>query len=233
MKTTPALILFLLLQSGISFGQKRIVKTPSDSLRYLALGDSYTAGYLVPKQQSLPYQLVRRLAANGFKTARPEVIAHNGWNTRQLLDTLSRKKPTGNFDIVTLFIGVNNQYRGYTLPDYESDMTQLVKDCVRYAGKNKAHVLIIGIPDWSITPFGADKNPQQMALEIADFNTINKKVSEKMGVKFIDMFSISRKMKEDPEAVASDKLHPTEKTYAIWADYIFQNMKSSLVINDK
>ncbi|MBE7178995.1 MAG: SGNH/GDSL hydrolase family protein [Mucilaginibacter polytrichastri] len=199
-----------------TFAQKRPAKEASDSLRILFLGDSYTEGYAVSKTESYPYQLVQQLNKSRIQAAQPVVIARSGWNTRELLQGIDEARPHASFDGVFLLIGVNNQYRGYALPDYEADMNQLLKTSVKLAGKNPKHVYVISIPDWGATPFAADKNPQQMSLEVGDFNAINKKVALKYGASFIDIFSLSQSVKEDKTLAAEDGLHPSGKMYTKW-----------------
>lgn len=211
------LLTCLLLSAGLyARAQKKAVKTAPDSLRYLAMGDSYTVGYAVDPAENFPNQLIGCLRASGGKWAAPALIAHNGWNTHDLLEGIRAGNVRGPFDLVTLMIGVNNQYRGYALPDYEADMLALVKKAIAFAGKKKEHVLVIAIPDWSLTPFASGKNPQQMSREVADFNSINARVSGKLGVTYLDFAAVYRQVSTDPTMTAADGLHPSAKMYALW-----------------
>ncbi|MBE7177218.1 MAG: SGNH/GDSL hydrolase family protein [Mucilaginibacter polytrichastri] len=221
MSRLAALTVFFVISVALhGHAQKSRVKTAPDSLRYLALGDSYTVGYLVNPGENFPNQLVRKLRSGNIAMASPELIAHNGWNSRELLDGIAAKHPRGPYDLVTLLIGVNNQYRGYALPDYEADVKALLRKATALAGKNTTHVVMLSIPDWSLTPFAADKSPKQMALEVGDFNAINKKLAAEAGVTWIDLADVYAAVSRDPEMTETDGLHPSAKMYALWVEKI-------------
>ena len=86
-------------------------------LRYLALGDSYTIGEGVAPEERWPHHLVRLLAMRGIRVAPPEIVATTGWTTDELQAGIDAATLTPPYDLVSLLIGVNNQYRGRGLPE--------------------------------------------------------------------------------------------------------------------
>lgn len=189
--------------------------------KYLALGDSYTIGESVPAEDNFPSQLVKRMNDAGLNFNPPNIIATTGWTTDELIKAIEERKPGHDYDLVTLLIGVNNQYRGYNILRYKYDFEKLLSDAVKYARGNKNHVVVISIPDYGVTPFAAEKNPQKIAAELDEYNGIAKEISDKQGVLFIDITPGSRKAAADSALVATDGLHPSSKMYSRWVDKIY------------
>lgn len=194
--------------------------------KYLALGDSYTIGESVADDERFPAQLVKRLSAEGFDMGDPLIIAKTGWTTDELSAAIKEKNVKDTFNIVTLLIGVNNQYRGRSAEEYRGELKQLIETALRYAGGKKENVIIISIPDWGVTPFAEGRDRKKIAEEIDLFNKVKKEESDIYGIRFYDITEISRD--PDPALVAADGLHPSAKMYKKWVDKIYNDIKESL-----
>ena len=190
-------------------------------LKYLALGDSYTIGESVSKDQSFPYQLAAKLNQVGINMSSPEIIAATGWTTDDLIKAI-KKNPRKKYDLVTLLIGVNNQYKGYSSDIYREEFKELLNTATIYAGGNKTHVFVISIPDWSVTPFAkkSDRDLQQVSDQIDLFNAINKEETLRKGIQYVDITSGLRKTDSDPSLIAEDGLHPSGKVYGEWVELL-------------
>lgn len=188
-------------------------------LTYLALGDSYTIGEAVEQKLSFPYQLVRELAAQNVFLTTPKIIAKTGWTTEELQSAIKVENVTQKFDIVTLLIGVNNQYRGNSQITYRKEFAALLQTAISYANGNKKHVFVVSIPDWGTTPFGrsSGKDIEKISAEIDAFNAIAKEETLAMNVSYTDITPGSRNAGTDLSLVATDGLHPSGKMYAEWA----------------
>ena len=188
-------------------------------LTYLALGDSYTIGESVTQEESFPYQYTTQLKLQGQNVANPKIIAKTGWTTNELNAAIKAENITQTFDIVTLLIGVNNQYRGYSKVTYRKEFKELLQDAIGYAGGNKKRVFVISIPDWGVTPFGigVGGNSSKISDEIDAFNAINKAETLAMEVSYTDITPDSRKAATDVSLIAKDGLHPSGKMYLQWA----------------
>jgi len=187
---------------------------------YLALGDSYTIGEGVDEKNRYPNQTVELLKAKGLDFEKPTIIAKTGWTTDELAKGIENAEIEGKtYDLVTLLIGVNNQYRGRPLENYESEFTKLLQDAITYAKGNSNRVVVISIPDWGVTPFAVNRGSDQakVAKEIDEFNAIKKSISEQLGVHYIDITEEYREIGALSEMVVSDKLHPSALIYEKWA----------------
>ena len=196
-------------------------------LKYLALGDSYTIGESVPKEKSFPYQLAAKLNFAGIKMFPPEIIATTGWTTDELIKAINEKNLRGKYDLVTLLIGVNNQYRGYSKGNYRKEFRDLLKVALFFADHKKSHVIVISIPDWGLTPFGlkSGRDIQKVSMQIKAFNTINKKEAIKAQVTYLDISKTSTIIATDLSFLSNDGLHPSEKLYDIWADELAKMLR--------
>ncbi len=188
-------------------------------LTYLALGDSYTIGEAVEPKESFPYQLAAQLKIARINIATPKIIAKTGWTTDELQAAIKTENLNQQFDIVTLLIGVNNQYRRYPQATYRKEFKALLQTAIDFAGKNNKHVFVVSIPDWGVTPFGqsSGRDQQIIAQEIDAFNAIAKEETLAMGVSYTDITPGSRNAATNASLVASDGLHPSGKMYAEWA----------------
>lgn len=191
-------------------------------LTYLALGDSYTIGEAVFPIESFPYQFAAQLKALGINVAEPKVIAKTGWTTDELQTAIEAESLTQTFDFVTLLIGVNNQYRGYSKDTYREEFKSLLQTAISFAGGDIKKVFVLSIPDWGVTPFGlaSGRNIEEIANEIDAFNAINKEETLVMGVSYTDITSGSRNAAADLSLVAEDGLHYSGKMHLQWASSI-------------
>lgn len=187
---------------------------------YLALGDSYTIGEAIALQENFPHQLVKNLADKNILFDAPLIIAQTGWTTSELIEAISQKAIKSTFDLVTLLIGVNNQYRGLDIMEYEKQFDELLKQAIEFAGGNKDHVIVLSIPDWGVTPFAVDRDKNKISEEIDAFNDINKKISNNHQVHYVDITPGSRLAKTDNSLLASDGLHPSAIEYKRWSNLV-------------
>jgi lysophospholipase L1-like esterase len=194
---------------------------PGDTLierTYLALGDSYTIGQSVDVNQRFPVQAVAMLNNLNVPFKQPEIIAQTGWTTGALLYRIDNNPPARTeYDIVTLLIGVNNQYQGRTQDEYRQQFITLLERAIQYAGNKKHHVFVLSIPDYSVTPFAAGRNRELIAAQIDSFNVINKTISDQYQVNYIDITGDSRQATVYPSLIANDGLHPSGEQYRLWA----------------
>lgn len=194
-----------------------LTQTNRPPYTYLALGDSYTIGESVAAEGSFPYQLAAELSRAKHPVNRPDIIATTGWTTDELINAINNSDlKNKKFDIVTLLIGVNNQYRGYSPDTYRTEFIRLLNTAIAYANGNKDHVFVLSIPDWGVTPYADGRDHSQIALEIAQFNSINKYETQKAGVAYIDITPISKQAANDASLNAADGLHPSAKMYGLW-----------------
>ncbi|HEV3323954.1 MAG TPA: GDSL-type esterase/lipase family protein, partial [Puia sp.] len=196
---------------------------------YLALGDSYTIGEAVGPADRYPQQVVGMLnEADPFLLRDPDIIAVTGWTTGNLLEAISMVKPAPTYRMVSLLIGVNNQYQGRSQAEYRDQFTLLLQKSIWLAGNNPAHVLVLSIPDYSVTPFGRTRDTTLIATQIDSFNRINYSVAMAYKVNYIDVTAESRKAAGDPTLVAADGLHFSGKEYSNWARLMEPVMKGML-----
>ena len=196
---------------------------PVSPLRILALGDSYTIGEGVLPGERWPVQLVARLRSErGLQVSEPLIIARTGWTTEELWNGIDQAAPPAGFDLVTLLIGVNDQYRGRPLSGYEEQFSRLLSRAVSLASGQPDRVLVLSIPDWGITPFGLASERQGISAEIDAFNTANRAISIRAGAIFVDITPLSRRAAYDPTLLAEDGLHPSRHMYAAWVQEILQ-----------
>ena len=220
MKVSTILIVVI----SISSCNKEIKNSPASSMikTYLALGDSYTFGESVPQDQSFPYQLAAKLNLTGIKMSSPEIIATTGWTTDDLIKAISEKNLQKKYELVTLLIGVNNQYRGYSSEVYRQEFKELLTTAINYADGNKTHVFVVSIPDWSATPFAKKSNRdlQKISAQIDLFNAISKEETLREGIQYVDITPASRKANSDISLIAEDGLHPSGLMYTEWAELV-------------
>ncbi len=205
---------------------------PDGSLRVLALGDSYTIGEGVKEEERWPEQLVAALKKDGLPVAPPTIVARTGWTTGELIGALDRNKDLkGPYDLVTLLIGVNNQYRGRPADEYRKEFVELLKRAETYAGA-KGRVVVVSIPDWGVTPYakGMKADPAKVGAAIDAFNAINKEESATAGAAYVEITVASRKAADEPDLLAKDGLHPSGKMYAGWVEGVLPHAKKILAV---
>jgi lysophospholipase L1-like esterase len=193
-------------------------------LRILSLGDSYTIGECVGAQERWPVQLAGRLRERGLAVAPPLIVARTGWTTEELSREMDRVDLPVDFDLVTLLIGVNDQYRGYPLAGYRESFTRLLSRAAAHAGGQPGQVLVLSIPDWGITPFATASGRQGISTEIDAFNEASRSIALRAGAIYIDVTPVSRQASTNPALLAEDGLHPAGDMYAAWVDLIFQQV---------
>jgi len=191
---------------------------------YSALGDSYTIGEQVPLTESFPYQtlqLLRKADLNldnsNHVFAAPEIIAKTGWTTDELTTAIGQTIFLPQYDIVSLLIGVNNQYRGRSVEEFEKEFEVLLQMAIQFAGGIPANIYVLSIPDWGKTPFAKDRDVAAIAKEIDVFNDVCKKISGNLKTHFINITNDQRDDSDNPGFIAADGLHPSGKEYKKWA----------------
>jgi len=197
-------------------------------VRFLALGDSYTIGEGVSQNDSWPFQLVVALRQNGLLIDDPMVIAKTGWTTGELKEAIARENPQGPFDLVTLLIGVNNQYRGLPLDQFEREFRELLAYASSILGK-RGQLVVLSIPDWSVTPFAEGRDRKMIANELEKFNSSAKMISLECNVRFVDITEISRRAADDLTLLANDRLHTSAEMYALWTRQLLAAIQHSHV----
>lgn len=187
--------------------------------RFLALGDSYTIGEKVATRDRWPNQLAKLLGAEGIQTD-VTIIARTGWTVQELWDGIQTVRPEGTYDLVTLLIGVNDQYRGYPLEGYREDFRFMLGKAVAFAGGHPDQVIVLSIPDWGFTPFAATRNTEPISQQIDEYNAVNLEETKAVGAHYVDVTVISRMAMDDFDLITGDRLHPSGKMYAMWAEKI-------------
>lgn len=203
-----ALLLFLFAPAG-----------PAHPPRYLALGDSYTIGESVAAAGRFPVQLARRL-----HFGEPEIIARTGWTVQELNAAIDQAGPRGPYDLVTLLIGVNDQFRGGQAEAYRPRFAAMLRRAVGFAGGDARRVVVVSIPDYGVTPFAEGSDRSAIAAEIDRFNAAAREEAGLAGARFVDITPISRRARTDRSLVADDGLHPSAAMYALWVEAIVREL---------
>ena len=188
-------------------------------MKYLALGDSYTIGEGVAEDGRWPAVLARALRAEGVALEDPRIIATTGWTTDELAAAIDAAEPLGEWDFVSLLVGVNNQYRGRSLENYREEFTTLLQRAIDFARGRAERVLVLAIPDWGVTPFGtaSGRDVAQIARELDAFNAAAAAICAEHGVAFVDVAPVARVRGAEAAMLAEDGLHPSAAMYALWA----------------
>ena len=189
------------------------------SMRYLALGDSYTIGEGVDPAGRWPVQLAAALRADGVDIDQPQIIAATGWTTDELSAAIDAAEPLGDdYSLVTLLIGVNNQYRGRDIDQYRHEFAVLLERAIGCAGRRADRVVVLAIPDWGVTPFAvrSGRDTAAIARELNAYNAAAAQISARRGVAFIDIAPVSRRRGSQAQMLADDGLHPSAALYAEW-----------------
>ena len=191
-----------------------------DEFHFLALGDSYTIGESVAENVRWPNQLARKINESNLTV---RIIAKTGWTTDELISAIEDANIKKQYNLVSLLIGVNNQYRGWSIETFESELQELIEIAVSFSKKGSSNVIVLSIPDWSAFPFAEGRDINKITREIDDFNAIVKRTAQENGVLFFDITDISRLASEQPELIAEDLLHPSGEMYRLWVEKIINN----------
>lgn len=198
------------------------------SLTFLALGDSYTIGEGVAADERWPVQLVALLRQDGVEMTTPFIVARTGWTSDELADAIHAAKIKGSWSLVSLSVGVNNQYRGRPAEQFRGEFRDLLTTAIRFAGRKAQRVIVLSIPDWGVMPYGESGDRARIAREIDAYNAVKKEETERAGSAWIDVTPTSRSMKND--GAASDGLHPSGTQYAAWARLALEHAKAALTV---
>jgi len=210
--------------------RQNITASPPDTIAYLALGDSYTIGEAVAESKRWPLVLAEKLdESEELFVEAPLIIAKTGWTTDELLEAIEKEDPPEDFDLVSLLIGVNNQYRGYDFSQYEEELPQLLDLAVQHAGKRGSRVFVLSIPDYGVTPFGQSRDSARIAREIDQYNAFAAGICADRDIPFFDITSISREALGRTDYVAKDGLHPSATMYADWVSLIQDSVRKMLL----
>jgi acyl-CoA thioesterase-1 len=200
--------------SLFSMSQKN---TTSDTLSYLALGDSYTIGESVKPKDRWPIQLHTAFDTSNYSLEKPIIIAKTGWRTDDMLSDAKKRLDNSTFDLVSLLIGVNNEYQGKSPKSFEGEFEECLKYAISKSKQGKKGVFVLSIPDYGYTPFG-ETNQKTISKRIDAYNDICKRISKEYGVLYINITDISRRAKKENTLVADDGLHPSAEQYALWVE---------------
>lgn len=195
-----------------------IETTAQQTYSYLALGDSYTIGESLPLEDNFPHQTVALLRKKGISITDLEIVAKTGWTTDELMDAIPKRSLKRNYDYVSLLIGVNNQYRGRDIANYQKEFEELLLQAIQFAGDKPQHVFVLSIPDWGATPFAEGRDRKKIEREIDQFNVANLKIAQQYKVHYLEITAGTREAKQDLSLLAEDKLHPSKKEYGRWAE---------------
>jgi lysophospholipase L1-like esterase len=207
-------------------------ETELPAFHYLALGDSYTIGESVSAEDSWPDQLAKLLESENIKTE-VTIVARTGWTTSELWQGIRAAKISPPYDLVSLLIGVNNQYRGYAINEYRDQFNFLLHKAIEYTDGDPDRVFVLSIPDWGVTPYAAGRSRAEIAKQIDEFNSNNREMSEKAGVHYVDITPVSRQAINDTTLTAPDGLHPSAKMYAMWAEQALPIVREILTSSKK
>jgi len=226
------LIPVLLLIATTAPAQARQVKgrivSEERLVKVLALGDSYTIGEGVAPAERWPVQLAAALRAGGQVVAEPRIIARTGWTTDELAQAIAASNVPADYDLVSLLIGVNDQYRGRSIAEYPERFRALLRQAIGFAGGRPERVLVLSIPDWGVTPFASGRDRAKIAAEIDAYNAVNRAETEAAGARYVDVSPASREAATDPALLAADGLHPSAAMYARWVELALPAVRAAL-----
>jgi lysophospholipase L1-like esterase len=209
------------------FSQELSLQSP---IRFLALGDSYTIGQGVTVDDRWPVQLIDSLEARGFENEALRIIATTGWRTDNLINGIRNQDlEGGEYNLVSVLIGVNNQYQSRPFSQYVNEFPALIDSAIRYAGGDKSRVFIVSIPDYAYTPFGqGSSDPEEISMELDEYNEFSKHVADSLQIVYFDITPISRLGLQNPSYVASDGLHPSGAQYTEWVKLMLAHIDLQL-----
>ena len=199
-------------------------------MRYLALGDSYTIGEGVADHERWPDQLVQLLRERDVNVEDPDIIARTAWTTDELSDAIASDKPRGKYDLVTLLVGVNDQYRSRPVQSFAAEFELLLRRAKGFAGRRASRVIAISIPDWGATPFAEGRDRARIARDVDAYNTRAGELATAVGTRWVDITEITRRMQNSPALAAADGLHPSGAMYRQWAELLMPVALAALTL---
>lgn len=185
---------------------------------FLSLGDSYTIGERVSEADRWSVQSAGLLRKDNVDVGNPDIIARTGWTTAELQEAIKASGNQKTYDLVSLLIGVNNQYRGQSQDQYRTEFRELLQTATKFAGGKTNRVFVLSIPDWGVSPFAAGSDKARISREIDQFNAIAQEECQKAGIYYVDITPLSRSAAGDPSQFASDGLHYSGKQMKQWAE---------------
>jgi acyl-CoA thioesterase I len=237
MRTLLAILFFALIMTACLTDSKSIFESENqplhqlNSLRVLALGDSYTIGQSVAEKENWPNQLSDSLRHNHTPVKELHIIARTGWTTGNLLNAVNSQSFNYSYDLVGLLIGVNNQFQGRSLSEYEEQFRQLLDIAIALADSQVHRVFVLSIPDYTVTPVGSQFNRGNTPQQIDAFNAVNRRLAEERSVSYFDITPLSRSIAGHYDFIASDGLHFSGKMYAAWVGFILPDILNLLEPN--
>jgi lysophospholipase L1-like esterase len=192
----------------------------STSISWLALGDSYTIGQGVNTSERFPAQTLELLKSRSIKTAQLTYVATTGWTSAQLDKSISQQN-LAYYDFVTVLIGVNDQFQGIDTSTYSKNFKSILNRAILATRGESQHVLVLSIPDYSLTPEGKKLDTTKIKREIDLFNSLNKNLANNFKCQYLDITVLGREAKSNPSWIAKDGLHPSAIAYKNWADRIY------------
>lgn len=233
MQTINKFIIFLsliIIYSCGSTDQNMTNNKPPRPLTYLALGDSYTIGEKVDPSDRFPSIIVEKLRAEKISIEDPKIVAITGWTTDELSAAIDKENLDDTWDIVSLLIGVNNQYRGYPKEQYEREFNDLLNRAINFAGGYKTHVVVLSIPDYGYTPFGQTKDPEKISKELKEYNQYAQKLCTDKNILYLNITPFTEEGLSNPDYVAEDGLHPSGLMYRKWIDHYYSEIKKLITL---
>ncbi|QNE40512.1 SGNH/GDSL hydrolase family protein [Hymenobacter sp. NBH84] len=203
------------------------------TISFLSLGDSYTIGEGVSEQARWSVQLAQQLRQRSTEVAPPDLIARTGWTTQDLQRAIVASGNQRTYELVSLLIGVNDQYQGQSAADYRPRLRQLLLTATRFAGGRSGRVVVLSIPDWGQTPYAQGRNRTQIGEEIDQFNEVARQECQQVGVAFVDITGLTRSASGDASQFAPDGLHYSGQQMATWAEAALPVVQKVVTVSAK
>ncbi|UOR05552.1 SGNH/GDSL hydrolase family protein [Hymenobacter aerilatus] len=218
-----SILAFLLSLSFLACTQADVAPTPTPpapvaAISFLSLGDSYTIGEGVTEQARWSVQLAQLLRQHGSEVASPDIIARTGWTTQDLQRAIAASDNRRTYGLVSLLIGVNDQYQGKSTAEYRLHLRELLQTATQFASGRSTRVVVLSIPDWGQTPYAQGRNRTQIGQEIDQFNAVAQQECEQAGIAFVDITGLTRTAASDAAQFAPDGLHYSGLQMAKWAE---------------
>ena len=223
------LLIFSCDENSNPVADRSIFPSADNGLKILALGDSYTIGESVSERDRWPNQLSDSIKYYNLDVDEVRIVAQTGWTTGDLINAINNQTIQNNYDLVGLLIGVNNQFQGRSLNEYQNQFQQLLENAISFANNDTGRVFVFSIPDYSVTPTGGQFGGGNTAEEIDNFNVVNRQITEQFNVPYFNITPISRSAAINPDLIATDGLHFSGKMYSLWVEFILADILSKLL----